>query len=100
MTYAPLTIEQVCEVAQAYEILDFLTEAQLQADLDLANKIANTPVSANALASAQWCNDHPRSVRTMTHCPREVVMYWYVQIADEMRMDDQDHARNEQWAYG
>lgn len=92
------TLAEARAIAASYGLS--LTDKAMGEDVERANGFANTAPSANALASRQWCEDHPRTVRTKLVCPREAIAYWYVQNAQEIRMDELDAARNEEWAFG
>jgi hypothetical protein len=92
------TLTEARAIAASYGLS--LTDKAMGEDVERANSYANVAPSANALASRQWCEDHPRTVRTKLVCPRETLAYWYVQNAQEIRIEALDGARNAQWAFG
>lgn len=92
------TLAEARAIAAAYGLS--LTDKVLSDDVERANSYANTAPSANALASRQWCEDHPRTVRTKLVCPREMLAYWYVQNAQEIRIEALDAQRTTEWAFG
>lgn len=98
--HALATIDEARAIAARFGISDMKTDEALAADVTRANGFANTRPGDNALASPQWCSDHPRTVRTRLYCPREAIAYWYVQEAGERDMDDRAHADFCQRAYG
>lgn len=92
------TIAEARAIAISYGLS--YSDARLSADVEYANSFANTAPSANALALRQWCEDHPRTVRSGLYDPREAIAYWYVQNAQEVRIEALDAARTAQWAFG